>query len=349
MADRSRKKEKHRLKRAKKQQKVRKAMSITPLMQLARSPGELECKITIGWEEQGIANIFVFGGTPGGRHALGVFLVDAWCVGLKDCWGAPQMTRPEFNDMMKQARKRSPLTDIDPERATRLVAGAIRFSRQNGFRLPSGWEKWVKIFGPDFDIAHADLSGFGKDGGLLYVGTESFLRQHLMGMSVEQFMARPDVKVVIGVGPTVFEDYGIAPSDEYEEDSEEGDDEDIDDETIDEMAEEMAPDLAPAMLEMLDQARTVLLGAMQMRNATPHLRFEEALTYVAGLALSAGALRSAGAEPFGPEDREEAIEDLMQRNHEADPDSLWEAIDQIYEATDRAAAGDFSLPAPPVR
>src|SRR5690349_20394342 len=97
MADRAKKREKHRLKRLKKNRETRKLAAITPLRHLARSGGTLECWITENWKEEGMANLFVFGTDSRGGHALASFLIDGWCVGLKDVFGLPQAIRPEFD------------------------------------------------------------------------------------------------------------------------------------------------------------------------------------------------------------------------------------------------------------
>src|SRR6185437_3802320 len=114
-----------------------------------------------------------------------------WCVGLKDGFALPQAIRPEFDKMLRNSRERMPMVQIEVDEARALLAGAIRFSRQNGFRLPPGWERWAGIFGK-LDTTSADLSEFGKDGKLLYIGTTSFLRKRLIG-SVDEFFAQPDV------------------------------------------------------------------------------------------------------------------------------------------------------------
>src|SRR5579871_4393000 len=101
MSDRARKKEKHRLKRQRKQRDVRQRGAITPLQHLARSAGTYECFINDS-DDSGIANLIVFGRARDGRHALGIFLVDFWCVGLKDVGGTAQLTREAFDRMIER-------------------------------------------------------------------------------------------------------------------------------------------------------------------------------------------------------------------------------------------------------
>jgi hypothetical protein len=238
MASDARRKEKKRLKRKQKQQALRKAKLRTPLSRVASEGGRLECWVTDRWREIGIADILVLAHAPGGRCAFGAFLVDLWCVGLKDTWGEADITELEFREsMLERWQERTDGVKLDPAVAKRLVAGAVRFSRQNGFKLPSHWDRWVSIFGPLGNFNEADLSDFGKDGGQEYVGTTKFLRERLIGCTPEQFLTRPDVKwtMMDGMPPMLEELYEregsfseTADDEEYEDaDDEEEFDEDV--------------------------------------------------------------------------------------------------------------------------
>ncbi|MGD0463038.1 MAG: hypothetical protein ABSB74_11190 [Tepidisphaeraceae bacterium] len=95
-----------------------------------------------------------------------------------------------------RAEERFELVRIEPDAARHLVAGAIRFARQNGFRLPAHYERWVNLLGEIPDPATADLRSFGKDGGLLWVGSLEDLGKRLIGCSLDDFLDRPDVDFV---------------------------------------------------------------------------------------------------------------------------------------------------------
>src|SRR5688500_13081211 len=96
----ARKKEKQRLKRKQKQTQARKAAAVTPLERIARSGGELECYVNADWREGGLASIHVLGRAPDGRLAYAAFLVDVWCIGLKDAFGQRQISREIFEDTL---------------------------------------------------------------------------------------------------------------------------------------------------------------------------------------------------------------------------------------------------------
>lgn len=219
MSKDARKKEKQRLKRKQKQRETRRAAAVTPLQRIAREGGRLECYVHDGWEEGGMATIQVLGHAPGGKLCQAGFLVDTWCVGLKDAYGHREITRLEFDETLDRMSGMMDMVPLDPAEAKRLVAGAIRFSRRNGFRLPPHYDRWTAIFGDLGDIDAADLTEFGVEGGKLrYVGDEQFLRRRLIGCTVEEFLARPDVEWVTPEGIPL--DARLASDDEFDDEAE---------------------------------------------------------------------------------------------------------------------------------
>lgn len=222
MARNSRSKERQRLKRKKKQLAQRKAKNVTALQKVAMGGGTLECLANPpDYREQGIVSIIVLARTPGGRCAVASFLVDLWCVGLKDAWGKSETPPEHLADLRDGARDRGAVR-MPVEEARRLVAAGVRFARENGFRLPDHWQKWVSVFGEMPRLESLDMSDFGVEAEgrgkkLRYVGTEQFLRTRLTGCTVESFVARPDVEWIIGAGPADFDDFGEEADDEFDD------------------------------------------------------------------------------------------------------------------------------------
>jgi hypothetical protein len=222
MARNSRGKERQRLKRKKKQLALRKAKNVTALQKVALGGGTLECLANPpDYREEGIVSIIVLAKTPGGRCAVAGFLVDLWCVGLKDAWGKSETPPEHLADLRDGARGKG-AARMPVDEARRLVAAGVRFSRQNGFRLPEHWQKWVSVFGEMPPLESLDMSDFGVEGEgrgkkLRYVGTEQFLRSRLAGCTVEAFVARPDVEWIIGDDPADFDDFDEEADDEFDE------------------------------------------------------------------------------------------------------------------------------------
>ncbi|MFB3890541.1 MAG: hypothetical protein ACE15C_00815 [Phycisphaerae bacterium] len=218
MGDNSRKKERRRIKRLRKLREIRRRNAVSPYIRAAEGAQVKECLVNDGWREKGIASVMVLLDVRGGL-AVASFLVDMWCAGLKDAWGRLDITREEYDraaDNMVDGA-----VEIDPDAVRRLVAGAIRFANQNGFRLPRHYERWTAMLGGVPDWRTADLSDFGYEGGLFWMGTMEDLRGRLIGCSAEEFLARKDVHYTIGgpmAGQYISEDgEGLEDGDEEDD------------------------------------------------------------------------------------------------------------------------------------
>ena len=311
MSDAARRKERQRLKREKKKAQERRAMAGSPYKRIGQA-GKLEaCYVNADWEAGGIAAIHLIRQNPQGGMALACFLIDLWCAGLKDAWGAIDMTSDDTDGHLKRAGEVFDLVRIDPEAARHLVAGAIRFARQNGFRLPPHFERWTNVLGDLPDIATADLRQFGKDGGLLWVGSLDDLQRRLIGCSVDEFLARPNVHFISEV-----EDLDDAELDDDEDDDSLKDEEDF---------EEFLKDFGALTEECYSNA----LRRCQERGETPMPEMREALS-----AMLLGQLLRERLD-MEPEDSPfrisaEKLMKAMQANLQIEmPPELKEVVEQI--------------------
>jgi len=343
----ARKKQKQRLKREQKRLQAKRARAVTPFDRIARSGGQLECYVNANWREMGMANLQVLGHAQDGRLAYAAFLVDVWCVGLKDAFGRREMSRSEFDSVLARMRAEVQLARVTPDEAKRLVSGGMRFARQNGFKLPPHYERWVAIFGGPGEPAAADLGGFGLEGGgLRYVGTKAFLQRRLAACTVDDFLRRPDVQWVMGDGTPRDPSEG-----DYSVDL--GEDDDFDE---DENGEDFEADPTNARL-LADLARMVGSAGNRMEESirewcsrtgrSPHPRLRDALNQLL-VSMVPVALYSEAAEAdsdLADDDIEiPAPDELMHRSLEALPPahrhSVEEAMDQVSDYM-----GQFKSPA----
>ncbi len=212
MGARDQKKARQRQKRKQKQQASRRKASVSPYRKLASSGDVTACYIQHGWEHDGTAAMFVVKRSADRRLALIAFFVDLWCMGLKDAWGRLGMTSEEIDE----AVNRSPHLEferIDLDTVRELVAGGIRFAQDNGFRLPHRYERWTAVLGDLGDLDQADLRRFGADGKLRLVAPLEDVRKRLIGSTVDEFIARPDVEYLVDVGEPLPPDEAEAVAD----------------------------------------------------------------------------------------------------------------------------------------
>lgn len=220
MARDPRRKEKQRLKRQQKQLQRRKEHNVSLARRLADGQ-TLDCRINADHRDTGMASIVMLRQLRGGQTVLGGFMVDLWCAGLKDAWVRLDGSREIYDKHMEYTRSMGvTMVACDLELARRLVAGGVRFGRQNGFRQPPDWERCVSILdGPLPDIDTADLSDFGtEDGKLRFIGPRSFLEERLLG-SVEDFLKRPDVDWVMESDVPLREDWDEDEDEQGEDDN----------------------------------------------------------------------------------------------------------------------------------
>jgi hypothetical protein len=197
---RLKKKERRRLKRKEKRKQAIRLRNQSPYGQL-RSAGSVEaCLINDNWRQSGQAVIHVLARAPGRPPATAGFFVDLWCAGLKDAWGRLNVTYADFRKVVDEMSDGAGLDFVSCELnlARSLIAGSIRFAHDNGFRLPARYERWVALLGGVGDWSTADLSNFGLDGKLRWVGPMADLRRRLVGTRAEDFLAREDVEYIVG-------------------------------------------------------------------------------------------------------------------------------------------------------
>ncbi len=197
MARRPQKKEKRRVKRRQQLREKRSMQGGSPYRRIGQY-GELKaCYMTRDWKHKGLGTLFCVRRVPSGGHAMATFLIDFWCLGLKDAWGRLDIAMEEFHDMRgRLSDGGNELVRIDLDTARKLLAGSIQFARQNGFRLPAHYDRWVQLFGGLGDGV-ADTNSFGVDGKLRYVGELQDLRKRLLSGTAEEFLQRKDVDFVM--------------------------------------------------------------------------------------------------------------------------------------------------------
>jgi hypothetical protein len=128
----------------------------------------LETRITHGLIEDGITNAYIARRGPHDQVVGVVFLVDTYCLGVKDvCVFYCPETR--WNEIIRQQNENRRLDPIAPEALRKLVEGAVAYAKSFGIDPHRDWIKASPIFG-DIDASKSRVEfTYGQNGKPSYV------------------------------------------------------------------------------------------------------------------------------------------------------------------------------------
>lgn len=113
--------------------------SLRSSMSTLRQAGEwplLECMITKAWREPGmIVQLCVARRSPKGEVAVGMFLVDLGCLGVKNAYGKIYPSVAIYKrELLARLKEAHPMQTIDLDLAAKIVAEAVRYADSLGFK-----------------------------------------------------------------------------------------------------------------------------------------------------------------------------------------------------------------------
>ncbi|MEZ6031710.1 MAG: hypothetical protein R3C17_01280 [Planctomycetaceae bacterium] len=123
-----------------------------------------ECFTSSTLDSEGLGEVVISRKSASGEIAMGVFLMDRYCMGVKDCFGR-LVSGAEFEDFKENLKAKGlSLKKIDASSARRLIEDAIAYAEDLGIKPHANFRSARMIFG-DIDPAEATtLFEMGKDG-----------------------------------------------------------------------------------------------------------------------------------------------------------------------------------------
>lgn len=128
----------------------------------ARSLPIVKCSITKNWEEFGMAEIVVARRHAGGNYTIGVYLVDVFCLGVKDSIYKFNIDELDYEEMMEFVFDRH--EDISYEEVHNIIYGAISFAEDLGIEPDKSFNLTQYILEEDTDDIPLIEYEFGKEG-----------------------------------------------------------------------------------------------------------------------------------------------------------------------------------------
>lgn len=144
--------------------------ALTTRIERAASAPFLHCHTTSTLWDEGISHVMVSRLLPSGNVAFVVFLLDVYCLGVKDVT-FDVISRVRYDRLLydRLLRKHDPVT-LEPAAARKLIEGAVAFARTHGLPPHRDYPKAKLIFGDVDPNACVEEFVYGKDGMPFFVG-----------------------------------------------------------------------------------------------------------------------------------------------------------------------------------
>ena len=129
-----------------------------------------DCQISADWQgDMGLVQIMIAREQPDGNIAFGVYLIDKFCLGLKNTYADANVSIAEYRAEVRSVAQQTPLIPCSPELAHQFVYQAIDYAAQFKFK-PHKDFRWSKlVLTPRGELEESEDIEFGKDGKPLYI------------------------------------------------------------------------------------------------------------------------------------------------------------------------------------
>lgn len=142
--------------------------SLRKLMGLASISPIHECFVPKGIFDLGLGYVIISRKMPDGTVAASVFLLDVFCLGVKDCFFTV-VSKSEYEHRIAHLGQNEGLQRVEPEYAVKLVENAVAYAKNLGIDPHKDYHWVSKIFGSVDPATCLYSFEFGKDGKPLYV------------------------------------------------------------------------------------------------------------------------------------------------------------------------------------
>jgi len=157
------------LRKSKQQQLGReKNVSLAERLKVAAKSPILHCWVLSNLWSQGMGSVYLSRLLPHGSVAFATFLVDAYCLGVKDAMATITDRSTYESHYLREIRAKFAWHDIEPAEARKIVEGAVEYARGLGFHPHADYQEAKLLFGDIDASACTKTFEFGKDGNPLF-------------------------------------------------------------------------------------------------------------------------------------------------------------------------------------
>ena len=116
------------------------------------------------WQESGMAHIIVTRVRPSGNLVMAAFLVDTFCLGVKDAGYHENIPTSDFEEYLNNYKKGMGLKEISYDEAHNIIYGAMAFAEESGIKPAKEFDPAGYILEEDTDDIPLIEYDFGKNG-----------------------------------------------------------------------------------------------------------------------------------------------------------------------------------------
>lgn len=161
---------KHKAKRSEKRSRLLRRNSKDPTVRLQRAEKWPVVHALVGaklWED-GIGYLTIARQEAEGRLIFGVYLVDVYCLGVKNAfWSAG--TPGDFKELIQKMEKTQTMIPISPACLVKILVGAVEYAQSFGFPPHPDYRHAAMLLGEIDPTACAHEFTFGRDGKPYYI------------------------------------------------------------------------------------------------------------------------------------------------------------------------------------
>jgi hypothetical protein len=160
--------DRHRQKQANKTTTPGEAGATAPQIATAAASPIYESLVPAKLFELGMGNLVFSRSLPDGRIALGAFLLDIFCLGVKDAFVAI-VSRDEYAKRLRSWSTAENLQPTQPACFRKLVEGGVAYAHELGFNPHADYDVARHIFGDVQAAACPTHFEYGHDGKPFYI------------------------------------------------------------------------------------------------------------------------------------------------------------------------------------
>ena len=130
-----------------------------------------ECFINSQYKEKGLAQVFISKKQPSGKYSYAIFLLDIYCLGLKNVMFNFNFDDSEYEEMKEKLFDSENFVPYEIVAAHNLIYGTIDEAETIGFMPHKDFTTAEYILNADLIDDGIDNVEFGKDGKPLFISS----------------------------------------------------------------------------------------------------------------------------------------------------------------------------------